>query len=53
LTVVYTLLMTKDELDRMNEITEIDGPLTVEEAQELRKLEQKWRWDRHYGPDGD
>ena len=45
--------MTKDQLDRMNELTEIDGPLTVEEAQELRELERLWRWDRYYGPGSD
>lgn len=39
--------MTDEERERMEEITNIDGPLTVEEAEELRALEQKWRWDQY------
>ena len=35
----------------MCELTEIDGPLSVEEARELRRLEQEQRIDRRYGED--
>ena len=40
--------MTAEERARMEALTDIDGPLTVAEAIELRDLEQKWRWAEHY-----
>jgi hypothetical protein len=40
--------MTDEERERMEALINIDGPLTVSEAIELRDLEQKWRWAEHY-----
>ena len=39
--------MDKDQRDeRIEELISVDGPLTVEEAEELRRLAQERRRDR-------